>query len=142
VGSNGPRAQEDSVRPQRTRPRYHRRHTSTSVHGSNSMRNAIGLVAATTLGVIVTLGVEAAAQSTKQGCASSPDMSRVYRRFDDLEQAITALQTQSAKAASDDALANTGNKRQLADISSQIADLNTQVVNVTGRLRTLPPSSR
>lgn len=106
------------------------------------MRNATGLIAAATLGVIVTIGVEATAQSTKQGCASSPDMSRLYKRFDDLEQAITALQTQSAQAASDNALANSNNQRQLANISSQVADLNTQVVALTGRVRTLPPPSR
>ena len=106
------------------------------------MRNATGLLAATALGVIVTLGVEAVAQSTKQGCANAPDLTRLYKRFDDLEQAIAALQSQSAKVASDDALANTNNQRQLANISSQVADLNTQVVALTGRVKTLPPPSR
>jgi hypothetical protein len=106
------------------------------------MRNAASLIAATALGVIVTIGVEAAAQSTKQGCTSGPDMSRLYKRFDDLEQAITALETQSAKAASDNALANSNDQRQFANISSQIADLNIKVVTLTGLVRTLPPPSR
>jgi hypothetical protein len=106
------------------------------------MRNATSLIAATALGVVLTLGVEAAAQSTRQGCSGGPDMSRFYKRFDDLEQAITAAETQSAKAASDDAIANSNNQRQLANISSQIADLNIQIVTLTGLVRTLPPPSR
>jgi len=44
------------------------------------------------------------------------------------EQSIAALQAQSAKPASDDGQANTSNQRQLANISSQVAALNTQVV--------------
>jgi hypothetical protein len=103
------------------------------------VRNATGLLAAVTLGVIVAIGVDAVAQSTKQGCNSSPDLSRLYKRLDDLEQAITALQTQSSKAASDNALANTNNQRQLGNISSQVADLNTKVVALTGTVHTLPP---
>jgi hypothetical protein len=75
------------------------------------VRNTTGLLAATALGVIVTIGVEAVAQSTKQGCANAPDLSRLYKRFDDLEQTITALQAQSAKAASDDAQANANTQR-------------------------------
>jgi hypothetical protein len=106
------------------------------------MRNATSLIAAAALGVIVTIGVEAAAQSTNQGCTNGPDMSRLYKRFDDLEQAITALGTQSAKAASDNALANSNNQRQFANISSQIADLNIKVVTLTGLVQTLPPPSR
>ena len=102
------------------------------------MRHATRLLAAATLGVLVTIGVEAIAQSTKEGC-SSPDLSRLYKRLDDLEQAITALQTQSAKAASNNALANTNNQRQLGNISSQVADLNTKVVALTGTVHTLPP---
>jgi len=102
------------------------------------VRHATRLLAAATLGVLVTIGVEAIAQSTKEGC-SSPDLSRLYKRLDDLEQAITALQTQSAKAASDNALANTNNQRQLGNISSQVADLNTKVVALTGTVHTLPP---
>jgi hypothetical protein len=58
------------------------------------------------LGVIATMGFEAGAQSAKQACTGESDLSRIRKRFDDLEQAITALQKQSAKAASDDALAN------------------------------------
>ena len=106
------------------------------------MSNVTGLIAAAALGVIVTIGVEAAAQSTKQGCTGTPDLSRVYKRFDDLEQAITALQTQSAKAASDAALASSNDQRQFANVSSHIADLNIQIVTLTGLVRTLPPPSR
>jgi hypothetical protein len=103
------------------------------------MRNATRLLAAGTVGILVTIGVDAVAQSTKQGCGGSPDLSRLYKRLDDLEQAITALQTQSAKAAADNALANTNNVRQLGNISGQVADLNTKVVALTGTVRTLPP---
>ena len=99
------------------------------------MRTAIGLLAGTVIGAVVTIGVEAVAQSTQQSCNTGADLKRVYKRFDDLEQAITALQTQSAKAAADDSLANTNTQRQLASISSQVADLNTQVVALGGRFR-------
>jgi hypothetical protein len=99
------------------------------------MRNVMGLLAATALGVTLTLGVGAVAQSTKPGCANAPDLSRLYKRFDDLEQAIAALQAQSTTAASDNALANTNNQRQLANLSSQVAGLNTQVVALGGSLR-------
>jgi hypothetical protein len=95
----------------------------------------MGLLAATALGVTLALGVGAVAQSTKPGCANAPDLSRLYKRFDDLEQAIAALQAQSTTAASDNALANTNNQRQLANLSSQVAGLNTQVVALSGSLR-------
>ena len=42
---------------------------------------------------------------------------------------------QSTTAASDNALANTNNQRQLANLSSQVAGLNTQVVALGGSLR-------
>ena len=106
------------------------------------MRSTTVLLAAAALGVIATMGFEAVAQSAKLGCTGNTDLSRIIKRFDDLEQAITALQTQSAKAASDDALANANNQRQLANISSQVAELNTQVVALTGRVNTLPQPSR
>jgi hypothetical protein len=99
------------------------------------MRNTAGFLVASALGVIVTIGVEAVAQSTKQGCSNAPDLSQLYKRFDDLEQSIAALQAQSAKAASDGALANTNTQRQLANVSSQVADLNTQVVTLSGSVR-------
>jgi hypothetical protein len=104
----------------------------------NLTRLLSGLLSGLTLGILITFAVDAVAQSTKQGC-SSPDLSRLYKRLDDLEQAIAALQTQSAKAASDNALANTNSQRQLGNISSQVADLNTRVVALTGTVRTLPP---
>lgn len=105
------------------------------VQRNHSMRNARALVGAAILGTVATLGVEAAAQSTKPACSSSSDMSRLYKRLDDLERAITTLQTQSAKVASDNALANSNNQRQLANISSQVGDLNTQIVALTGSIR-------
>jgi hypothetical protein len=103
------------------------------------MRDAKRLLAAVAVGALVAIGVEAIGQSTKQACTGSSDLSWIHKRFDDLEQAITTLQTQSAKAASDDALANSNNQRQLANISSQVADLNTKVVELTGTVHTLPP---
>ena len=99
------------------------------------MRTVTRLVAATAIGILATLGVEAVSQSETKSCAGGEDMSRLNKRFDDLEQAIVALQAQSAKAASDSALANVNNQRQLANISSQVADLNTQVVGILGRIR-------
>jgi hypothetical protein len=99
------------------------------------MGKATGFIAAAALGAIVTIGVGAAASSSKPECSSGSDLSPLYKRFDQLEQAVAALQTQSAKAASDEALANTDNQRQLANISSQVAALNAQVVALGGSLR-------
>jgi outer membrane murein-binding lipoprotein Lpp len=99
------------------------------------MRTASALLMAAALGAIVSVGVGSAAQSAKPVCSSATDLSPLYKRFDDLEQAVTALQTQSAKAASDTSLANANNQRQLANISSQVADLNSQVVALRGSVR-------
>src|ERR1700722_10050089 len=74
------------------------RTTRTLAQGNHPMRNVMGLLAATALGVTLALGVGAVAQSTKPGCANAPDLSRLYKRFDDLEQAIAALQAQSTTA--------------------------------------------
>ena len=99
------------------------------------MKELVRLVAATTLGALVATGVVALAAPTPPLCGSSADLTRINKRFDNLEQAIANLQSQSAKAASDDALANANTQRQLAVVSSQIADLSTTVVALSGRLR-------
>lgn len=106
------------------------------------MKNTVGLLAAAAFGVIATLSFEATGQPAKSVCTGSSDLSRLNKRFDDLEQAITALQAQSTKAAADTSVANQNNQRQLANISSQVADLNTQVVALSGRVSTLPRPSR
>jgi hypothetical protein len=99
------------------------------------MKNATRLLAATVLGSLVTVGVQAVSQQATKSCTGSADLSRFNKQFDDLEQAMASLQTQSQKAASDSALANTNSQRQLADISAQIANVNAAVVSVSGRLR-------
>ena len=99
------------------------------------MKNLIRLVAATGLGALVATGVVVLAAPTPQACSGSADVTRSNKRFDDLEQAIANLQSQSAKAASDDALANANSQRQLAAIASQIADLNSTVLALSGRIR-------
>jgi hypothetical protein len=99
------------------------------------MKSPVGLVAATVLGAFVATSVVAPAGPSPQACSGSADLTRINKRFDDLEQAIANLQSQSAKAASDDALANANSQRQLATISGQIADLNTTVVSLSGRVR-------
>ena len=99
------------------------------------MRTVTQLVAATVLGIFATLGVQAVSESQSKNCSAGEELSRFNKRFDDLEQAIAALQAQAAKAASDSALANINNQRQLASVSSQVADVNTQVVAILGRIR-------
>jgi outer membrane murein-binding lipoprotein Lpp len=99
------------------------------------MRYATALLAATALGIAITVVAEAVAQSNTPECASSTDVGRLNKRFDDLEQAIAALQSQAGKAASDEAQANLNSQRQLANISSQVAAVNTQVVALSGRVR-------
>jgi hypothetical protein len=99
------------------------------------MKELVRLVAATTLGALVATGVIALAAPAPQSCSNSADLARINKRFDNLEQAIANLQSQSAKAASDDALAHANTQRQLAAVSTQVADLNTTVVALSGRLR-------
>jgi uncharacterized protein YlxW (UPF0749 family) len=99
------------------------------------MKEIIRLVAATTLGALLATSVISFAAPAAQTCSSGADLSRINKRFDDLEQAIANLQSQSAKAATDDATANANNQRQLAAISSQIADMNVTVVGMLGRIR-------
>jgi uncharacterized protein YgbK (DUF1537 family) len=84
---------------------------------------------------LVATGVVALAAPAPQTCSGSADLARINKRFDDLDQAIANLQAQLAKAASDDALANANNERQLAAISNQVAVVSTTVAAISGRIR-------
>jgi uncharacterized protein YgbK (DUF1537 family) len=97
------------------------------------MKELARLAAAAGLGALIASGFSAVAAPT-QSCGAS-DLTRINKRFDDLEQAIAALQTQSANAATADAAANTSNQQWLSRISSQVADLNSTVVGLSGRIR-------
>jgi hypothetical protein len=99
------------------------------------MKELVRLVTATGLGALIATGVVALGAPAPQTCAGSADLTRIYKRFDDLEQAIANLQSQLAKSASDDALANANNERQLAAISSQVAVVGTTVAAISGRVR-------
>jgi phage I-like protein len=99
------------------------------------MKELVRLVAAIGLGTLVATGVVALAAPAPQTCSGSADLARINKRFDDLDQAIANLQAQLAKAASDDALANANNERQLAAISSQVAVVSTTVAAISGRIR-------
>ena len=99
------------------------------------MKAFVPLITAAGLGAAVAAAAVVLATPTQQPCTGSADLTRINKRFDDLEKAIANLQSQSAKVASDDAAANANNQRQLAAISSQVADLNTTVVGLSGRVR-------
>ena len=99
------------------------------------MKAFVPLITAAGLGAAVAAAAVVLATPTQQTCTGNTDLTRINKRFDDLEKAIASLQSQSAKAASDDAAANANNQRQLAAISSQVADLNTTVVGLSGRVR-------
>ena len=99
------------------------------------MKPFVRLVTAAGVGAMIATAVVVLATPTQQTCSGSSELTRINKRFDDLEKAIANLQSQSAKAASDDALANANNQRQLAAIGSQIAELNTTVVGLSGRVR-------
>jgi uncharacterized protein YgbK (DUF1537 family) len=98
------------------------------------MNEIVRLAAAAGLGAAIATGFSAIAAPSQQNCAAS-DLTRINKRFDDLEQALVALQTQSANAATSDAAANTSNQQLLNRISSQVADLNSTVVGLSGRIR-------
>jgi hypothetical protein len=99
------------------------------------MKELVSLVAATGLGTLVAAGMVVLAAPTPQPCSGGADLARINKRFDDLDRAIANLQSQLAKAASDDALANANNERQLAAISSQVAVVSTSVAAISGRTR-------
>jgi outer membrane murein-binding lipoprotein Lpp len=105
------------------------------------MKHTTGLLVAIAFGVVATISLQSLGQAVTHGCGDG-DLVKLNKRFDDLEQILTAMQTQAAKAASDGALANANSQRQLANIGSQVADLNMKVVALTGRVNTLPPASR
>jgi hypothetical protein len=65
-------------------------------------------------------------------CARSTDIAKFNKRSDEVQQTLSALQTQSTQAASDAAMASTNTQRQIENVSNQIAALN-QVVVAVGR---------
>ncbi|HEX4387208.1 MAG TPA: DUF948 domain-containing protein [Steroidobacteraceae bacterium] len=65
-------------------------------------------------------------------CARSTDIAKFNKRFDEVQQTLSALQTQSTQAASDAGMASTNTQRQIENVSNQIAALN-QVVVAVGR---------
>jgi len=97
------------------------------------MNQVTRLAAATGLGALVATGVVALAAPARQSCSDSADFARINRQFEDLELAVANLQSQASKAASDEALANANNGRQLATISNQIAALSTLVAEIPAR---------
>ena len=99
------------------------------------MRTPAILVTGAMLGALAVLGVEAIAAAPATRCSDAGDYGRIAKRFDDLEQALTALQTQSAQAATSAALAHANAQSELARISSQVADVNVAVVSLSGRVR-------
>ena len=98
------------------------------------MKVSLTLLSGTIIGAAAALTLQAMADPPRAACAG-PDLGRIYKRFDDLEQILTTLQSQAAKGAADGALANANSQRQLASISAQVADLNSQVVALSGRVR-------
>jgi uncharacterized protein YgbK (DUF1537 family) len=98
------------------------------------MKELVRLAAAAGLGALIATGFSAVAASTQQSCGAS-DLTRLNKRFDDLEQALVALQTQTANAATSETAANASNQQLLSRISSQVADLNSTVVGLSGRIR-------
>jgi hypothetical protein len=99
------------------------------------MNEVVRLVTAAALGALVATSVAGLAAPAPRACSGSADMTRIDKRFDYLEQAIVGLQSQSAKAASDDALADSNIQRQLDGVSSQVAGLNSSLVALSGRIR-------
>jgi len=97
------------------------------------MKRVTGFCAAATLGALGAICAVALGASTQGGCTQ--DLTRINARFDELEQAITQLQTQSAQAASNQALANSNTQRELSAISSQVAGMSTTVVEISRRVR-------
>lgn len=99
------------------------------------MNHTSQLALATLLGVAMSLCAQGIGETARPACGASSDLSRLNKRFDDLEKAIVALQTQSAQSANGATLANADLKRQLSSLGSQIADVNTAVVSLSGRVR-------
>jgi hypothetical protein len=138
-----PRALEDSERPRRRSTSALGRTAASAFNDPDIkllaegavMKELVSLVAATGLGTLVATGVVVLAAPTPQTCSGGADLARINKRFDDLDQAIADLQSQLAKAASDDALANANNERQLAAISSQVGVVSTTVAAISGRIR-------
>jgi ubiquinone biosynthesis protein UbiJ len=91
------------------------------------MKELVRLGAAAAVGALIMTAVAALAAPTQQTCSGGAELTRINQRFDDLEQAIANLQTQST-------LANTNNQHQLADVSNQISTLNASVAALAERV--------
>lgn len=99
------------------------------------MRNPAIFFAGATLGALAVLAVESFAAAPATRCSDSVEYGRIAMRFDDLEQTLATLQTQSTQAAASAAAAHANAQSQLARISSQVADVNVALVSLSGRVR-------
>jgi hypothetical protein len=90
------------------------------------------LIIAAALGAAAALGFAAtAATDPAAGCARSADVTRLNKRFDEVQASLAALQTQSTQAASDAALASTNTQRQIQSVGNQVSALNNVVLAVS-----------
>jgi hypothetical protein len=90
------------------------------------------LIIAAALGAAAALGVAAAAAPDSMGgCARSADVNKLNKRFDEVQAALAALQTQSTQAASDAALASANTQRQVQSVGNQVSALNNVVLAVS-----------
>lgn len=86
-------------------------------------------------GAMAVACVAATGEGAKQACRESAELARINKRFDALEKALAALQTQSSQAAADATLVHTTMTRQLSGFSSELAEVNATVASLSDRVR-------
>ena len=90
------------------------------------------LVIAAALGAAAAVCLAAtAAPDTTGSCARVADISKLSKRFDEVQSTLAALQTQSTQAASDAALASANTQRQIQSVGNQVSALNNVVLAVS-----------
>lgn len=94
------------------------------------MKEATRLIPVAGLGAVAALCLAAAAAPDPGGCARTADVTKLSKRFDEVQQTLDALQTQSTQAASNAALASANTQRQIQSVGSQVAALNDVVLSV------------
>jgi gas vesicle protein len=94
------------------------------------MKEATRLITVAGLGAVAALCLAAAAAPDQGGCARTADVTKLSKRFDEVQQTLDALQTQSTQAASNAALASANTQRQIQSVGSQVAALNDVVLSV------------
>jgi hypothetical protein len=84
-------------------------------------------------GAAVTLDAAAvaAAPDSAGGCARSADLTKLDKRFDEVQATLAALQTQSTQAAADATLASANTQRQTQSVANQVSALDNVVLAVS-----------